>query len=235
MFNNIFSKYSITIIQELWNFCGILNFINYFTSNNQYFDKINLKIPSNKYLPWYKLINSGLCISFDKKEKIKILEEDFHCYSFNSTPWRELIISNGCYYLKIELNDNIIHLINTHLCSDNISFCDIVINYNKKYRLRQFNELYNFLKKKNLNSEENIILGGDFNIDKIKNSDYLYLNHIMNKLNSHDLFLDKNPITISEKNSYTNKPKKNILNKLKIKNEQCLDYIFSNIINKYSI
>lgn len=130
----------------LINFCKEYNY-NVVTNDN--IDLLN-----------YKFVDSGLVIL----SKYKIL--DTINYNFNFSEEIDKFSNKGILYAKIKIDNTIINLFNTHLQAQYTN--KISINSIKKSQLSELNLFINQIIEKN----NNIIVGGDFNISPQNSNDY---------------------------------------------------------------
>ncbi|WP_142433802.1 sphingomyelin phosphodiesterase [Enterococcus mundtii] len=102
--------------------------------------------------------------------KWPILKTDEYYFS-NKGCGMENLQSKGVMYTQIDVNGQIVNVFGTHTQSD-ISFlaCD-----GSSVRKAQIKEINDFINSKNIPSNEPIILGGDFNINRYDSDAYNYL------------------------------------------------------------
>ncbi|MDY0855090.1 sphingomyelin phosphodiesterase [Bacillus thuringiensis] len=94
-------------------------------------------------------------------------------YVFENGCGPDRLSNKGFVYTKIKKNNNFIHIIGTHLQAED-SMCG---EEPASVRTEQLKEIQNFIKNKNIPSDEYVLIGGDMNVNKINaennsNSEY---------------------------------------------------------------
>ena len=159
LFETYANNYEILLLNEVWDFmlsCKCNSRLDYLLEKAREYNFVfNYHVPRTTW----QLCNNGLVIL----SKHKILETKN--LIFNNTAGLQTIVNNGAILAKINLNNNIINVIVTHLHAGPFDsrFMNSYDTYLRVVR-NQVVELYKFIKE-NIKQDEKYIIAGDFNID----------------------------------------------------------------------